>query len=68
MRYLGKVAAVTGGTSGVGAAVARALAAQGAAGLTITGRDVGRGTRLAHELTATGCPTQFVLAELEQGA
>lgn len=58
------VAAVTGGTSGIGAAVARALATEGAAGLTIAGRDTGRGTRLAGELTDAGCPTQFLAVDL----
>jgi NAD(P)-dependent dehydrogenase (short-subunit alcohol dehydrogenase family) len=63
-RYRGKVAAVTGGTSGVGEAVARALALAGAAGLTIAGRDERRGGRIAAELTAAGCPTQFLRVDL----
>lgn len=63
-RYRGKVAAVTGGTSGVGEAVARALAAEGAAGLTIAGRNVARGERIAAELTDAGCPTRFLAVDL----
>jgi NAD(P)-dependent dehydrogenase (short-subunit alcohol dehydrogenase family) len=63
-RYQDKVAAVTGGTSGVGEAVARALAAEGAAGLTIAGRDTARGERIAGELTDAGCPTQFVAVDV----
>jgi len=63
-RCRGKVAAVTGGTSGVGEAVARTMAAEGAAGLTIAGRDERRGTRIAAELTGAGCPTQFLAVDL----
>ncbi|MFB9444227.1 SDR family oxidoreductase [Dactylosporangium vinaceum] len=64
MLYHGRIAAVTGGTSGVGEAIARALAAAGAAGLTIAGRDGGRGERIAAELTAQGCPTLFLPGDL----
>jgi NAD(P)-dependent dehydrogenase (short-subunit alcohol dehydrogenase family) len=66
-RYAGRVAAITGGTSGVGAAVARELAAQGAAGLTIAGRDSDRGETIAAELGAAGCPTRFLRVDLERG-
>ncbi len=62
--YIGKVAAVTGGTQGVGEAVARTLAREGAAGLTIAGRCVPRGTSIAEELTGAGCPTIFVQSDL----
>jgi NAD(P)-dependent dehydrogenase (short-subunit alcohol dehydrogenase family) len=65
-RYLGKVAAVTGGTSGVGEAVARTMAMEGAAALTIAGRDEQRGTRIAAELTGAGCPTRFLRVDLRQ--
>jgi NAD(P)-dependent dehydrogenase (short-subunit alcohol dehydrogenase family) len=68
MRYQGKVAAVTGGTSGVGEAVARALAAEGAAGLTIAGRNVARGERIARELSDIGCPTRFLAVDLARVA
>jgi NAD(P)-dependent dehydrogenase (short-subunit alcohol dehydrogenase family) len=64
--YEGKVAVVTGGTSGVGEAVARALAGAGAAGLVLAGRDHQRGDRVAGELTDLGCPTVFAEAHLEQ--
>lgn len=67
-RYLGKVAAVTGGTSGVGEAVARAMATEGAAALTIAGRDERRGTRIAAELTGAGCPTRFLQVDLRHVA
>lgn len=62
--YAGKVAAVTGGTQGVGESVARALAREGAAGLAIAARSAGPGEAIAAELTAAGCPTIFVKADL----
>jgi NAD(P)-dependent dehydrogenase (short-subunit alcohol dehydrogenase family) len=62
----GKVAAITGGTQGLGEAIARLFAARGAAGLAICGRNVARGERLASELSGAGCPTEFVYADLER--
>jgi NAD(P)-dependent dehydrogenase (short-subunit alcohol dehydrogenase family) len=64
--YAGKIAAVTGGTSGVGEAIARALAREGAAGLTISGRNAEKGEAIAADLTTAGCPTLFVAADLEK--
>jgi NAD(P)-dependent dehydrogenase (short-subunit alcohol dehydrogenase family) len=43
----GKVAAITGGTQGLGEAVARLFAARGAAGLAICGRSVEQGEAIA---------------------
>jgi len=62
--YAGKVALVTGGTQGVGRAVARTLAQQGAAGVAIVGRDAARGARVAAELDALGSAGLFVPADL----
>ena len=62
----GKVAAITGGTQGLGEAVARLFAARGAAGLALCGRNVERGERIASELSGSGCPTEFVHADLER--
>jgi NAD(P)-dependent dehydrogenase (short-subunit alcohol dehydrogenase family) len=64
IRIDGKVVLVTGGTQGVGEAVAREAAASGAKGLCITGRDSSRGAKVAKELEAKGCPTLFVAADL----
>lgn len=60
----GAVAIVTGGTQGLGEAIARELAARGAAGLLITGRNAERGVKVAQALTAAGCRTEFVPADL----
>jgi NAD(P)-dependent dehydrogenase (short-subunit alcohol dehydrogenase family) len=63
-RFEGKVALVTGGTQGVGAATARMMAARGAAGLIICGRQTLAGEAIAKDLTNSGCPTLFVTADL----
>ncbi|MEZ5670362.1 MAG: SDR family oxidoreductase [Alphaproteobacteria bacterium] len=62
--FAGKVAVVTGGTSGSGEATARLIAARGAAGVTICGRDAARGEAVAADIGAGGCPALFVQAEL----
>jgi NAD(P)-dependent dehydrogenase (short-subunit alcohol dehydrogenase family) len=67
-RVDGKVALVTGATQGIGHAVAATLAGSGAAGLLITGREEARGTEVAAELSAQGCPTHFVAADLADPA
>jgi NAD(P)-dependent dehydrogenase (short-subunit alcohol dehydrogenase family) len=58
-RLDGKVLVVTGGTQGLGAAIARRAAALGAAGIVVVGRDEARGEPVAEELGAT-----FVRADL----
>ncbi|HEX2114869.1 MAG TPA: SDR family oxidoreductase [Alphaproteobacteria bacterium] len=68
IRMDGKVVLVTGGTQGVGEAIAREAAASGVKGLCITGRDPARGNRVAKELEALGCPTLFVAGDLADAA
>jgi NAD(P)-dependent dehydrogenase (short-subunit alcohol dehydrogenase family) len=63
-QFAGKVAVVTGGTSGSGEATARLIASRGAAGVVICGRDQGRGDAVAADISAQGCPTLFVQADL----
>ena len=65
-QFAGKVAAITGGTQGLGEAIARLFAARGAAGLAICGRNLERGERIASEISGSGCPTEFVRADLER--
>ena len=64
----GKYAVVTGGTQGLGEAIARAFAKAGAAGLVICGRNAGNGERVAREIGDGGCPTHFVRADLAEVA
>ena len=64
----GKYAVVTGGTQGVGEAIARLFAERGAAGLVICGRNAANGERVAASISETGCPTYFVGADLAKVA
>ena len=64
-----KVILISGGTQGLGAGVARRAAAEGAAGIAVTGRNADSGERLASEMTASGVETRFFktdLADVEQ--
>ena len=60
----GKIIIVTGGTQGIGEAVARKAAAAGAGGLVICGRNRDRGEAIAGPLSDAGCRTVFVRCEL----
>lgn len=61
----GKIAVVTGGTQGLGAAVAHQLAASGAAGIITCGRNVEKGNAVANSITTeTGVPVKFIRADL----
>ncbi|AZO67986.1 SDR family oxidoreductase [Mesorhizobium sp. M6A.T.Cr.TU.016.01.1.1] len=65
-RIDGKIAVVTGGTQGLGAAVARLFAQAGAAGIITCGRDRNKGEDVAQAISAeTGVPVTFVVADLE---
>ncbi len=63
-QFAGKVVAITGGTQGVGEAVARLMVERGAAGLALAGRTAPRGEALAAELSDLGTPTVFVQADM----
>ncbi len=60
-----KVCVITGATQGLGAAIARRLAAAGAAGIVVTGRNEDRGAAVAEGIAATSrVPTLFVRGDL----
>jgi len=60
-RHDGRVYVVTGSTQGLGEEIARVLAARGAAGIAICGRNEDRGIAVARSL---GCETLFVRSDL----
>jgi NAD(P)-dependent dehydrogenase (short-subunit alcohol dehydrogenase family) len=64
----GKIAVVTGGTQGLGEAIARLFAERGAAGLVICGRNAKSGERVVNDISAASCPTVFVQADLSKVA
>ncbi|WP_199853236.1 SDR family oxidoreductase [Plantactinospora sp. BC1] len=59
------VVVVTGGTSGVGEAIARTVAREGAVGIVVAGRDRERGAAVAAALAGPNCSAEFVPAHLE---
>lgn len=67
-RLAEKIIIVTGGTQGVGEAVARQAANEGAAGVVICGRQKDKGRAVAASLATSGCEVEFVSADLSQVA
>jgi NAD(P)-dependent dehydrogenase (short-subunit alcohol dehydrogenase family) len=65
MDFSGKAVLVTGGTSGIGAAVARAFGDAGAAVL-LTGRDEARGRAMASDVAAAGGTAVFESADITE--
>jgi len=66
-RIDGKIALITGGTQGLGAAIARLFAKAGAAGIAIVGRDQAKGAAVARQITQdSGVPVQMIAADLAQ--
>jgi NAD(P)-dependent dehydrogenase (short-subunit alcohol dehydrogenase family) len=64
-RIDGKVAVITGGTQGLGAAIARLFAKAGAEGIAIVGRGAEKGETVARGIAgATGVPVQMIAADL----
>lgn len=62
-----KVAVITGGTQGLGAATAMQFAKSGAAGIVICGRNATKGNSVAEDIKKqTGVEVLFVIADLEK--
>jgi NAD(P)-dependent dehydrogenase (short-subunit alcohol dehydrogenase family) len=66
-RLSGKVAAVTGGASGIGEATVRLFVAEGAK-VAFCDRDTERGPQVAADITAQGGEVLFVPAQMEREA
>ena len=66
-RIDGKVAVITGGTQGLGAAIANLFAEAGAVGIVIVGRDQKKGEAVASEISkAYGIQAKMITADLEK--
>jgi len=63
LQLTGRVVVVTGGAKGIGAAIVRACAAEGAVPV-IVNREDGAGEKLRDELTANGAKAHYIAAEL----
>src|SRR5262249_61168120 len=63
-QFAGKVAVITGGTQGLGEAIALLLAERGAAGLVLVGRNARRGKEIAGGFTDKGVTARYVPADL----
>ena len=64
-RIDGKIAVITGGTQGLGAAIARQLAEAGAAGIVLVGRGREKGEKVATEISESfGIDVRMVAADL----
>jgi len=58
------VAVVSGGTQGLGLAIARQLIAEGCGRLVISGRDAGKGEAAAATLRESGADARFIAADM----
>jgi len=63
MRLKGKVALITGGTSGIGSATATCFAREGAK-VAITGRNDERGEKVVQEIVANGGESLFIRSDV----
>lgn len=63
-RLEGKIAVVTGGTQGLGEAIARLFVARGAKGIVICGRNAEKGDAVANDLAKAGAKAAYIRADL----
>src|SRR5262249_50615524 len=63
-QFAGKVAVITGGTQGLGEAIAQLLAERGVAGMVLVGRNAKRGKEVAAGFTDKGVKARYVEADL----
>ena len=63
-----RILVVTGGTQGIGRAIAQKAAGAGAAGIAITGRDETRGMAARAEIEALGTSAHFIAADLAEAS
>ena len=63
-RNSGTHAVITGGSQGLGLAVAKRLVREGAQKIALAGRDERKGRAAAEEIAALGCECVFLRAEM----
>jgi NAD(P)-dependent dehydrogenase (short-subunit alcohol dehydrogenase family) len=64
LRHQSTVALITGGAQGLGLAIARRLAREGARGLVLSGRNPEKGQRAAEGIQTLGTECLFVPADV----
>src|SRR5260370_27048052 len=64
LRNRATIAVVTGGTQGLGLAIAKRLAQEGARGIVISGRNAEKGEGAAENVPSAGADCLFVQADL----
>jgi NAD(P)-dependent dehydrogenase (short-subunit alcohol dehydrogenase family) len=65
-RNRGTVALITGGTQGLGLAIARRLVREGARSIVVSGRNEARGEDAAAQIVAMGADARFIRADVSQ--
>ena len=66
LRNRSTIAVITGGTQGLGLAIAKRLAQEGADGIVISGRNAGKGKEAAETVRSLGADCLFVEADISR--